>query len=124
MLVNSVPFVGDHGQWRTTSLADAMHSLRVRHSGSPCGGRQNFFCDEILQHGIVQHRLGQKPFQPTVLVPQRLQPLGLRHVEAAVLGLPVVERRIADAVLTANIHRLGTRLLLPQDPDDLLFREP
>jgi phytoene dehydrogenase-like protein len=39
--------------------------------------------------------------------------------EAAVLGLPLVERRAADPVFTANIASLGSGFLLPQNPDDL-----
>ena len=39
------------------------------------------------------------------------KPLGLRHFQAAKLGLLVVERRLADPVTAANIHRHRTRLL-------------
>jgi hypothetical protein len=52
-----------------------------------------FFSKQILQRDIVQHRVRQHPLQPTVLVLERLQPLGLRHLQAAELGLPLVERR-------------------------------
>jgi hypothetical protein len=45
-------------------------------------------------------------------------------LQAAVLGLPLVERRAADPVRAAHIARRSTGLLLPQYPDDLLFREP
>src|SRR6185369_7105935 len=44
--------------------------------------------------------------------------------KTAVPGLPFVERRAADAVLAAHVGRLCPGLLLPQYPDDLLFREP
>ncbi len=37
---------------------------------------------------------------------------------------PLVERCAADPVLAAHIGRLRTSLLLPQNPDDLRFREP
>jgi hypothetical protein len=43
--------------------------------------------------------------------------------QAPILALPLVEGRAADPVLAADIRRLRIRLLLPQDPDDLLFRE-
>jgi hypothetical protein len=49
-------------------LADTTRGSRKRHSGSPCGGRQNFFGDEIPQHGIVQRPPGQEPLRPTVLI--------------------------------------------------------
>src|SRR5690606_2401243 len=52
------------------------------------------------------------------------QPLGLRHLHAAILLAPCVERRIADAVLAAQLRRRQSRLMLFQDADDLLFREP
>jgi hypothetical protein len=35
-----------------------------------------------------------------------------------------VQRRLGDAVLASQIGRLGPGLLLPQNPDDLFFREP
>jgi hypothetical protein len=69
------------------------------------------------------HRLGQKLLQLGVLVFQRLQALGIRHIEAAVLGLPLVERGAADPVFAANIAALRASFLF-QNPDDLLFREP
>lgn len=53
---------------------------------------------------------------------RRMAPLG--HVEAAIIRLPLVKGRPADPVLAANIRRPGSRLLLPQDRNDLLFREP
>ena len=53
-----------------------------------------------------------------------LQELGIRYLEAAVLGLPFEERGAADPLLAADVGRLGSDLLLAQDPDDLLFREP
>ena len=46
-----------------------------------------------------------KSFLLGVLVFQRLQALGVRHVEAAILGLPLVERRTTD---------LSTSFMLPQ----------
>jgi hypothetical protein len=39
-------------------------------------------------------------------------------------ALPVVERRLADPVLAAQIGRLRSSLVLLQHPDDLLFAEP
>src|SRR5471032_1706261 len=83
-----------------------------------------FFCRDVLQHGVVQHRLGQQLLQPTVLVLQRPQPLGLRHFQTAVLRFPLVERRTADPMLAADVRRRRTSLMLPQNTDDLLFREP
>ena len=55
---------------------------------------------------------------------QRLHPARLRHVQAAILGLPLVEGRRPDAVLAAQLRHRQARFLLTQDPNDLLFREP
>lgn len=43
---------------------------------------------------------------------------------AAILRLPIKKRRLNDALLAAHIDRLRTRLLLTQNPNNLLFREP
>src|SRR4029077_5468668 len=82
------------------------------------------FSQKILQRGIVEHGIGQHPFQPAVLVLQRPQPLGVGHFETAELGLPLVERRRADTVLAAHLRRRNPGFLLPQHRNDLLFREP
>src|SRR5512144_457180 len=83
-----------------------------------------FFCGDLLEHRLIQLSLRQQLLELGVLVLERLEPLGIRHVEAAILGLPFVEGCAADPVLATNIARLCTGLLLAQDPDDLLFREP
>src|SRR3546814_5107012 len=48
----------------------------------------------------------------------------LRHVHAAILGLPRVQRRAADAVLATHIGGLHPAFLLAQHRDDLLLAEP
>ena len=78
---------------------------------------------EILQRRIVQHGVGQQPFQPRVLVLERLQPLGLRDLQPAELGLPFVDGGVADAMLAAQFGNLNADLMLLQNPDDLLFRK-
>src|SRR4029077_11999699 len=78
---------------------------------------------EVLQGRIVQHRVSQQPLQPRVLVLQRLQPLGLRDLQAAKLGLPFVDASITDAMLAAQIGDRNAGLMLLQNSDDLLFRK-
>lgn len=39
-----------------------------------------FFCRHVPQHGVAQHRLGQKLLQSSVLVLQRPQPPGIRNL--------------------------------------------
>ena len=52
------------------------------------------------------------------------QPPGLIDFKAAVLGLPPLERLLADTVPATELGRLAAGLGLFQDPDDLLFGEP
>jgi hypothetical protein len=49
------------------------------------------FCEKLAERGGIQHLLGQQFLQLGVLVLKLLQPLGFRHVEATVLGLPVMQ---------------------------------
>jgi hypothetical protein len=83
-----------------------------------------FFCHEVFQCGIVEHRVGQKPLELGVLVLKLLEPLGLGHIHPAKLSLPTVKRRYADPVLAAHLGGRNARLLLAQYRNDLLFREP
>jgi hypothetical protein len=78
---------------------------------------------EVLQGRVVQHGISQQPFQPRVLILERLQPLGLRDFRPTELGLPFVDARVADATLAAQIGDRNAGLMLLQDSDDLLFRK-
>jgi hypothetical protein len=60
---------------------------------------------------------------PTVFF-QGLQPPGIRHFQAAVLGFALEKSGAADAILAANVPGPHPGLLLAQNPDDLLFRKP
>src|SRR5258706_7471920 len=79
---------------------------------------------DVLQNGDIQHRLGEQLLQLAVLVFERPQTSGIRHVETAVPPLPLIERRARDPVLAAHIRCRAPRFLLAQDADDLLFAEP
>src|SRR3546814_17523239 len=59
-----------------------------------------------------------------LLLLEHLQLARLRHVHAAILGLPRVQRRAADAVLATHIGGLHPAFLLAQHRDDLLLAEP
>src|SRR5690606_29473878 len=67
--------------------------------------------------------VGQQALQLSVLIFQGAQTLGVRHAHPAELGLPGVDRALGHAVLARQLARFGAGLVLPQDPDDLLFRE-
>src|SRR5579863_6821602 len=83
-----------------------------------------FFCHKVLQRRVVEHRVSQQPLQLGVLVLELLEPLGLGYIHAAELCFPGVERRRADPVLAADLGGRKPRRLLPQNPNDLFFREP
>src|SRR5690606_33430313 len=59
-----------------------------------------------------------------ILLFQRPQALGVGHLHPPILRLPVIQGRFAHPVLAGQIGRLRTRLVLAQNPDDLLFRKP
>src|SRR5665213_518603 len=83
-----------------------------------------FFSEEIFQRRVVEHGIGQQPLQLGVLVLERPQLPGLADVHTAILGLPLVDARIAHAMLAAQIGDRDARLVLFQYPDDLVFGEP
>ena len=105
-------------------LAHLISDPEMSHSLPPRGGRHHFFEVRSFSMALSSIASASKLLQLGVLVLQRLQPPGVRHVHAAELGLPLVECRAADPVLAAHVRRLRPGLLLPQNPDDLLFREP
>ena len=47
--------------------------------------------------------MGEQPFQTGVPGREAYQPLGLAYLHAALLSLPLVDGRIADAMLAAQI---------------------
>jgi len=61
----------------------------------------------LLRHSVIKHRHSQQLLQLAVLVLQVLQELGIRYLEAAVLGLPFEERGAADPLLAADVGRLA-----------------
>jgi hypothetical protein len=64
----------------------------------------------LLQHRVIKHRLSQQLLQLAVLVLQAPQALGIRYLEAAVLGLPFEECRAADPLLAVDVGRLVSGL--------------
>jgi hypothetical protein len=106
--------IANRGSIRRKRRTPAAHSPRTRNEG----GRQlhawaagvTIFLKRLLEHGLVQLRFRQQLLQPTVLVLHRLQPSGIRHLEAIVLGLPLVEGRAADPMLATDVARLLLRI--------------
>src|SRR5215467_5160192 len=102
-----------------TQLSSSSRPRTLHGRGGPY-----IFCQQVLQRRIVEHGVRQKLLQPGVLALQPLQALGLRDLKPAVLGLPIVEARLANPVLAAQIGGLNSGLVLLQDRNDLLFRIP
>jgi hypothetical protein len=66
----------------------------------------------------------QQLLEPVVLGLQVTQPLRLAGLHAAKARAPLVERRVAEAALTADVLDRNTGLGLLEKPDDLLVGEP
>jgi len=82
------------------------------------------FSQHLLQRRHIHHLLGQQLLELGVLSLQRPQLLGIRHFHAAELGPALIESRIADTVLAAQILRPKPGLVFLQNADDLFFGEP
>ena len=108
-----------------TPAAGSRHDQR-RHAPQPSASRRAspFFCSDILQDRIVEHRLRQQLLQLGVLVLKSPELAGVGHLQPAILGLPLLKGGAADPVPAADIGRRHARLLLLQQRNDLLFREP
>src|SRR5690606_8470474 len=78
-----------------------------------------FFCDQILHRRVVERHLCVHPLEPGVLGFQLLDPLQVRRLHAAVLRLPLVVRRRADAGLPADVLDRHTGVGLLEHGDDL-----
>jgi hypothetical protein len=66
----------------------------------------------------------QQILQFAGLVRKPLKPPCGQDIQPALFGFPIVKRRIADAMLAAQIGRLRPEFLLLQNPDDLLLGKP
>ena len=88
----------------------------------PRSGREKF-SKRLAELGDVQHQFRRQRLQTTVLVLERLLPWGAGHFHPVVLRSPIVERRITDAVLAADLGKRITRLTRVQDRNDLFLRE-
>jgi hypothetical protein len=73
------------------------------------------FSPRDLSARIVEHRIRQRPLQTGVLVLEPFQALGLADIHTAILGLPLVDGRITDAVLAAQIGDGNPGLMLFQN---------
>src|SRR5690606_1969577 len=83
--------------------------------------RSPLFSQDVLDHLVLEHLLGQQLLQPGVLGLELLQALGIGHAHAAELATPQVVGGLAEAVLAAQFLDRQPGLGLTQEADDLLF---
>src|SRR5690606_33339321 len=93
-------------------------STRYRAASRFCSG-PTVFCDQILHRGVVERPLGVHPLEPGVLRFQVLDTPQLGGLQAAVLRLPLVVGRNADAGLPADVLDRHAGVGLLEDRDDL-----
>ena len=79
-----------------------MCSPRVRDGAKA----SDFFCDDGLQHRLVQAQVGHDLLELHVFFPEPAQSSQLGRPDAAVLLFPDVERRLAEAHLAAHLVKL------------------
>ncbi len=96
------------------TLAHPQHLPQVSDSITFGGGPYHCFVRSYFSAAQSEHRFRQQLLQLPVLVLQIPQPLGVRDLHATILGLPVVQRGLRDAVLASQIGGLRTRLMLSQ----------
>src|SRR5208283_1890210 len=117
--------VGAHGPSHTADSA-ALYQPAAGYDTVPSSERTRWFCTPAARSCRTQYTGERQPLawrraspffcqqvlQRCVLALKSLQPLGLGHLKPAVLGFPVVEARLADPVLAAQIGRLYPGLVL------------
>ena len=81
------------------------------------------FSRHLLECRHVRHRVRQWTLQLRVIQLQAPKPLRLRYLQPAILRTPLVERRVADAVLPTQLCHPSPRRVLLQYPDDLFRAE-
>lgn len=83
-----------------------------------------FSPDQLLQRRLVQLRFGQQLLEPGVLLLELTQPLGVRDLHAAVLGLPAINRVLDNAIPARQLADRLAGLVLLEDRNNLLVRIP
>jgi len=84
---------------------------------------QPFFSDHRLQSFPVQAQIGHQRLQAPILFLERPQPPHLIHVQAAVLGSPVIQRLAGDRRLSRQILRPMPGFELLDGVNHLFFGE-
>ncbi len=86
------------------------------------GWPQSFF-DDILRDSTIETELGVHVLQLAILLFKLLRSLDLGNLRISVLGSPVVQRGVADAVPTETVFDRFASFNLVQNADDLCHCE-
>lgn len=81
------------------------------------------FSEGFAQHVFVQREIGHQAFQPPILVLQLPHTAEFAHPQMREFLLPLVERRLADPQLPADVGGRAAALRLPQRVGDLFLRK-
>lgn len=96
------------------------HVLQGYRSPSLASGQASeLFFDDIFQNPILQSEVGDNALELAQFGFHLFEPFEFVDLHASVLALPLVEGRLADAVLTTNVGYTLTFLVLSQYRNDL-----
>ena len=107
----------------TTGATAARGPRRGTAQPRACAPALEFFSDQILHFRVVERQLGIYPLELGVFGLELLDPSQLGRLQAAVLALPLVVRRCANADLTAKIFDGHACVALFERRDDLRLGE-
>src|SRR3546814_1107967 len=100
--------VGSGTRWRSCTAPPTPAARSA--PWSPCSAparvepvRSPLFSKDVLDDLVLENLLGQQLLQPAVLGLKLLQALGIGHAHAAELAPPQLVRRLAEAVLAAQL---------------------
>ena len=101
----------------------AFQITRISSTSSRRRAAARLSADHVLQHLLVERRIGNDPFQPTVFLLELLQALNLRTHQPATKLLPTIKCLLRNPCLPANLLNANTFLCLTQCKRDPHARE-
>src|SRR5205823_12876550 len=96
----------------------------MSHRLAASSGRHHFFPSRSFNAALSSIASANSRFSLAFSASRLRSRLASLNLEPTVLALPIVERRVAHAVLAAQLRDRHPGLLLLQDADDLILRVP